>query len=242
MKLDPELVEYLKKVLKTAQVLKFDNIVIEKEVVRGWNEDRTAVIADTNVPELPFNGIGIGGVGKLLNRMGLVDNFTADYEMVNNFVMSLELKAKGMSVKYRCANPNAIKTPRKLKDSNRMWSFEMCPETIAQLTKAQAAMGAEMINIKSDDGVCTAILTDPNRDTYMQAFNGYVDNVSGMEDAMSFDFHYNMATFLTILKHADKQKNIEGPEGSLKLTIGQGGTLESCLNSINVSVAPQSIL
>lgn len=241
MKLEPQLVDYLKKVLKTAQVLKFDSIVIEKDVVRGWNDSKTAVIADPNVPELPFLGIGIGGVGKLLTRMALIDNFSAECEIKNNFVMSIDLKAKGMAVKHRCANPNAIKSPRKLKDT-AMWSMEMSPDTIAQLTKAQGAMGAPMINIKCTDGICNATLTDPNRDTYIQSFDGYIDNIGGMEDAMTFNFHYDMSMLLIVLKHADRHKNIEGPEGSVKMRIGQGGTLEAVLNTITVSIAPHSIL
>lgn len=240
-KLTPDLVNFIKKVLKTAQVLKFDDIVITKDMVRGCNAVRTAVIVDTNVPSIPFDGIGIAGVGKLLTRMNLMDSYTAEVELVNSFVMNLELKTKGLSIKHRCANPNAIKSPKQLRDVDG-WTMELSPDTVAQLTKGAAAMGAENATFKCVDDDCSLILVDSDRNTYTQDFNGYVESLFGHEDTSTFTFHYNLATLLTVLKCCDKPAKIEGPEGSLKVVIGQGGSLVATLNDIKVSVAPIAIL
>jgi hypothetical protein len=241
IKLSPDLVAYIKKVLKTAQVLKFEDIVIGRDMVRGCNPVRTAVIVDLDVPELPFEGIGIGGVGRLLTRMGLMENYTAEVELVNNFVMNLELKVKGMSVKYRCANPNAIKSPKSLKDVDG-WTMELSPEVIAQLTKGAAAMGCEIITFKVVEDECSLTMVDSNRDSYTQEFQGYIESLFGHEDTSSFTFHYDLPTLLNVLKFCDKPKKVEGPEGSLKVVIGQGGSMVCTLNSIKVSVAPRSVL
>jgi hypothetical protein len=241
LKLDPELVAYIKQVLKTAQVLKFDDIVIGRDMVRGCNPVRTAVVVDTNVPELPFDGIGIGGVTKLLTRMGLMETYTAEVELVNNFVMNLELKTKGMSVKYRCANPNAIKSPKSLKDVDG-WTMELSPEMINQLNKGAAAMGCDTATFKCEEDDCSLILVDSDRNSYTQEFQGYIESLFGHEDTSNFTFHYDLPTLLNVIKFCDKPKKIEGPEGSIKLIIGQGGSIVCSLNNIKVSVAPKAIL
>lgn len=240
-KLSPDLIAYIKRVLKTAQILKFDDVVISRDMVRGCNPVRTAVVVDTDVPELPFDGIGISGVPKLLTRMGLMENYTAEVELVNNFVMNLELKTKGMSVKYRCANPNAIKSPKTLRDVDG-WSMEFSPDMIAQLAKGAAAMGCDVVTIKCVDDDCSIVLTDSNRDTYTQEFQGYVESLFGHEDTSNFTFHYDLPTMINVLKHCDKPKKVEGPEGSLRVIIGQGGSMVCSVNSIKVSLAPRSIL
>lgn len=241
LKLTPELVTYIKQVLKTAQVLKFEDIVITKELLRGCNPVRTAVVVDTNVPEMPFDGIGISGVGRLLTRMGLMENYTAEVELVNNFVMNLELKVKGMSVKYRCANPNAIKSPKSLKDVDG-WTMELSPEVIAQMVKGAAAMGSDTATFKCDADDCSLTLVDSNRDSYTQEFQGYIESLFGHEDTSNFLFHYDLGTLLNVLKFCDKPKKVQGPEGSLLLTIGQGGSILCKINGIVVSVAPKAIL
>lgn len=240
IKLDPDLVDYLKKVMKTAQLLKFENVVVQKEYVRGCNETRTAVMLDSNVPELPFEGVGIGGVGKLLSRMNLMETYTAEAELVNGFVMNLAFKTKGAAIKYKCGNPRAIKSPTKYKDED-VWSFEISKEAVTQLTKAATAMQSLYVQVTSKEGDCTFTLMDSDKNTYVQEFNGYVDNVAGDEN-LSFDFHYDTAMFLTTLKHADDRKDVEGPEGSLKFNVASRGALVAKINTIEIGVAPIPVL
>lgn len=241
IKLDPKLVEYIKRVLKTAQILKFEDIVIGRDMVRGCNPVRTAVVVDTNVPELPFDGIGIGGVAKLLTRMGLMEASVAEVELVNNFVMNLELKTKGMSVKYRCANPNAIKSPKSLRDVDG-WSMELTPEMVAQLNKGAAAMGCDTATFKCEDDECSLVLVDSDRNSYTQEFQGYIESLFGHEDTSNFLFHYDLPTLLNVIKYCDKPGKVQGPEGSIKLIVGQGGSMVCSINGIKVSVAPKAIL
>lgn len=240
MKLDSELLDFVKRALRTAQLFKFDDFVIEQSYVRGWNTGRTALIADTKVPKLPFAGVGFNRVGTLLNRMTMLDDYTLDLEIKNDFVMGLVLKSSAATIKYKCANPNAIKTPKHLNDV-AMWTMELSPRDIELLSRAQSAMGAHNAHIKSVDGAVTITLTDADRDSYSQIVAGQVQNIGGINDSLNFERQYDVVTLLTALKHSDKPKDIVGPEGSIRLTIGQGGNMTASVNTISVYICPIAI-
>lgn len=237
MKLDNDLLDFMKRALRTAQLMKFEDFVIEKEYVRGWNVSRTCIIADKNVPKLPFVGIGFNRVPKLIQRMAAMDEYTLDLETKNDFVMGVVIKGQGATMKFKCANPNAIKTPKHINDVN-MWTMELSPTEIEKLTKAQSAMGATNIQLKSNDGACIIRLVDAERDTYEQEVLGHVMNIGGINDSRDFDKQYDAGTLLTVLKNCDKTKDIVGPEGSVKLTVGQGGNLAASINGIVINIVP----
>lgn len=238
MKLEKDLLDFVKRALRTAQILKFDDFVIEKEHIRGWNTAHTAIIADKNVPKLPFIGVGFNRVGTLLNRLSMLDDYTLELEIKNDFVMGLVIKSEVATIKYKCANPNAIKTPKHIHDQP-MWSMELSPKDMELLYRAQSAMGAPSIQIKSVDGACSIKLIDAERDTYEQLVLGHVDNIGGINDSLDFDKQYDTQMLLAVIKQADKPANTKGPEGSVKLTIGQGGNLATTVNGISVNVVPK---
>lgn len=220
MKLEPALLDFLKRALRTAQLLKFEDFVIEQDCVRGWNASRTAIIADRNVPELPFTGIGINRVAKLLQRLAMMDTYTLDLEIKNEFVMGLVIKGDGATMKYKCANPNAIKTPKHIKDIPT-WSLEFSPVDIERVHKAQAAMNAPNLQIKSDEeGNVVLRLTDAERDTYEQTVVGHVKNIGPMSDinnVLAFDKQYDAVTLLSVLKAADGSKEDKAPEDTTEV-------------------------
>lgn len=248
--LAPQFVEYLKNALKTAQIFKCDDIVLESDVFRGMNTDRSLVIADPAVPaDLPFVGMGINDVAKLVARMGLVENYNVEMEMNDGFVLAINIKAKGTSIKYRCANPKAIKSYRQYKDIDN-WQIDIPPEAIAQVIKAASAMGSETITINSSEDGCEFVLEDGNRNNYKQSFIGDVENVTGVDDAVDFSFNYSRDVFITALKHAESAVNPEelessedakpkkkGPLNRVRATIGRLGSMKVVVNSITVSLS-----
>lgn len=238
MKLEQDLLDFLKRALRTAHIMKFDDFVIEKEHIRGWNAAKTAIIADKNVPKLPFAGVGFNRVGTLLNRLSMMDDYTLDLEIKNDFVMGLVIKSDVATIKYKCANPNAIKTPKHIHDTP-MWSMELSPKDMDLLFRAQSAMGAQSIQIRSVDGACSIKLIDAERDTFEQLVLGHVVNVGGINESLDFDKQYDTAMFLAVMKQADKAKISKGPEGSIAITIGQGGNLATTVNGISVNVVPK---
>lgn len=239
MKLDQDLLDFVKRALRTAQILKFDDFVIEKEHIRGWNSTKTAIIADKNVPKLPFVGVGFNRVGTLLNRLSMLDDYTLDLEIKNDFVMGLVIKSDVATIRYKCANPNAIKTPKHIHDGP-MWSMELSPKDLELLGRAQTAMGAPTIQLKAVDGACSIRLIDAERDTYEQLIMGQLENVGGINESLDFDKQYDTAMFMSVMKFADKPKGQKGPEGSVMLTVGQGGNLATKVNGISVNVVPKA--
>lgn len=248
--LSPQYVDYLKNAFKTAQLFKCDDIVLETDVFRGMNADRSLVIADPAVPkDLPFLGMGINEVSKLVARMGLVEDYTVEMEMNDGFVLAIHLKAKGMSLKYRCANPKAIKSYRQYKDIDT-WQIDIPPEAIAQVIKAASAMGSDTITINSsEDGDCEFVLVDSNRNDYKQSFLGDVENTTGVDDNLKFSFNYNRDVFITALRHAESAINPEDSDTSeavpkkkgtlnkVRATIGRIGSMKVVVNSITVSLS-----
>lgn len=233
MKLEPTILDFFKRALRTAQLLKFEDFVIEQDIVRGWNAAKTAIIADPNVPELPFVGVGFNRVGKLIQRMALMDNYTVDTEEKNGFVMGLVIKGDGATMKYKCANPNAIKTPKNVND-RAMWEFELSVVDVEKLAKAQAAMNAQCIQFECDEGSLVIRLTDMERDTYEQPVRTEVQNVSSLNESLDFDKQYDAGMLLTILRNSDRSK-----DDTISVTIGQGGNMQASVFGIVVNVVPQ---
>ena len=238
MKLEPKLLDYIKRALHTAQLLKFEDFVIEDGLVRGWNPAKTALIVDHDVPDLPFLGIGFNRVPKLIQRLGMMDDYVLDLEIKNDFVLGLVIKGDGATLKYKCANPNAIKTPKVLHDKP-MWTFELSPQDIDKIARGQAAMNAPMIQFKCTDGKLVVRLTDTERDTYEQALEGHVENISNLHDMLDFDKLYDTTILLTAIRAADKPKNVKGQKDSIIMTMGAQGNLQTHINGILVNLAPQ---
>lgn len=240
MNLDTTMLNFIKQVLRTAHLFKCEDFVIEKGYVRGWNTERTVVIADTNVPQLPFEGIGFNRVATLLNRLALLEQYDITLESKNGFVMGLVIKSSAATLRYKCANPSAIRTPKNIHDLP-IWQIEFSPADIELLQRARGVMGAAVAKLESVDGAFTVSFEDADRDTYVQNVIGHIENIGGVNDSLSFVQHYDVVTLLTAMKNADSANIKKGPDGSIIMTMGKSGNLVMRVNGIVINVCPMAI-
>lgn len=241
MKLNQKSIEYLENALTTAHLVGVETLVIEPNLLRGIDEDRTVfILQDENVPVMEFGSIGLTRLSSLTSRIKIAENldgFSIDANMVDTdededpFARSLTMKAKGLKVEYRCANPNQLVQAKKAGPKQMNDDMEFCVEfdkdSVDMLQKGQAAMKAETVSVISNDGV-TFELLDVNSDVFSHQFADDAINLAG-NDTTKFAYRYPVKTLLLLFKNAS--------EGLL--TVSKRGILCININGLNVYVLPQ---
>lgn len=232
MKIDLDSLTYIKNVVETAQMVGIDNVIIEPEKVRAINDDKSVVLfQETDVPDMPFNSVGLNRIGVFLSRLDVArtqDNFSIDVKTDdgNEFARSVTMSAKGFKVDYRCANPKTIAAPKKINDEF-IYSIVLTPQAVYMLQKGQSAMGADTVSLISNADGATFEFTDVNSDKFSHTFTERVTMNDGADE--SFRYKYPIKILLPLFKH--------DAEGSFR--IGRKGMLNVVVNSLNIFVLPQ---
>lgn len=232
MKLEAATIEYINSVVKTAQLIGIDNIIIEPDTVRAIDEAKTVVILQTkDVPDMPFGSIGLNRIGVFQSRYDIArvqDKFTMEavIDDDNEFARALTMKGKGVKIDYRCANPTTITAPKVINDAakNRV---QLTGDAVLLLQKGQAAMGADTVTIISNEGVSFEFV-DVNNDVFKHTFADDAEPLTDDEDT-KFAHRYPAKTLLALFKH--------NPTGTFD--VGNAGTLSLEINGLNVTVLPQ---
>jgi len=259
--LNAEQTAYVERALKTAQLFKCDKLVIERDLFRGMNDDFSMIIIDNTVPPgLPFAGMGILEVSKLVSRLNLVPNPKISVTTGNaeGAVTSLTIKGGGTTVKHACTRFSTVKTLRSYNATDD-WSIDFSYDAVAQISKAASAMGTDNISVVSDAGKCKFVIKDGPRNEYQQEFDGNIQFLDKDEDLdeddddddmpdrttlPSFNFLYRKDMFLIALKYADEAVN--GEEGSeartkskskvVRVEVGPSGMMKVVVNNIIVRI------
>lgn len=197
IKLSSETIAYLEKAIAVARTADLDNLIVETGRVRAADEDVTIFIChDSDVPDLPFNAIGMTRLGVFSSRLDIAKSvgdatIEATVDVSNpeaTFVRALQIKGKGVKVDYRCANPAMIKAPKKVADP-RAYSATMTAAAVQMMVKGQSAMSADdIVLIGSMDGVSMEI-----KDNNSDAMTYLIDDMVTVESdgpAKSPDFFY----------------------------------------------------
>lgn len=232
MKLSKNITDFIRNAAKVAKIAGIESLAIEQNIVRGMDENKTVVICDNNVPELPFNGIGIGRIDTFVTRYSLIENrdditTEAAIDSNNQQVIQLTFNTKNIKVEYRCADTTKIKAPKQIKDI--MTSIFLLPEdTIETLVKAQTAMGDEKITIVSDKrGTCFELVDRTSNDVFSFVFAEQAKSLNE-DDVEEFVHRYPAKTLIQLLKQNSNQTIEVSSKGILKLTI----------NNLNIYVIP----
>lgn len=231
MKLSADEIKYIQKIVGTAKLVGIDNIIIEPDLVRAIDDNKSVVLNQSeNVPSMSFGSIGLNRLSVFTSRVDIAktqDDFTleATLDDKEEFVRSLTMKGKGVKIDYRCANPSIITAPKKVND-NPLWDVELNGEAVLLLQKGLTAMGAEEVAIISDGGVKFE-LRDVNGDVFSHTFSDGPDCV-GSDDSGLFAHRYPAKTLLSLFRHDPDNHFI----------IGEKGTLTIKINGINVIVLP----
>jgi len=225
MKLDSDTLSFIQTVVHTAGLVDIESIIIDEESVRGLADNNTVVLLEKDIPSLSVGAIGINRTDVFQQRLDVVselEKFAVDAVVDGEFVRSLTMKAKGTKVDYRCANPTTIRAPRVINDQMSA-TVQLNPDAVKMLQKGVAAMGAEVVELRSDKNGISFALIDTNQDTFEYSFAGAEGNVG------EFAHKYPTKTLLALFKH--------DPENTFE--VGAKGTLLVKINGLGVYVLPK---
>lgn len=224
MKLDQRSLDYITAVIKTADLVKINNIIIEPGKIRAIDDERTvAIFHEENVPDMPFGSIGINRLDVFGNRIELAknaENFAVDVEVKdegtdNPWAKTLTFKGKGIKIEYRCANPKTIQAPKTFAD-REAFSIQMNSDAIALIQKGMAAMKADTISIFGTEDGTYFEMADVNGDALTYRFGDVAgDLVEG--EATNFSHKYTVKTILPVLKLVNNGEVIITSRGLLKI-------------------------
>jgi hypothetical protein len=233
MKLDVDTIAYIQKVVKTAQMVGIDNVIIEPNTTRAIDDDKTVVLfQNENVPDMPFGSIGLNRIGVFMSRLDIAktqDGFSieSDNPEGSEFVRSLTMKAKGVKIDYRCANPTTIQAPRQINDTLK-YRVPLNAEAVVLLQKGQTAMSADIVTIVSNKSGVSFEIVDINKDVFSHTFTTKVENLTDNEN-ISFAHRYPIKNLLPLFK-----QNADG-----YFEVGQKGILSISVQGLNLFVLPQ---
>lgn len=232
MKLDTDLILYLEKVVTTARKIGVEDVIIEQGAVRAANEDRTIVIYHkADVPSLPFDSIGLSNTATFLSRLDIVKgekDFAIEVTTheTKGYVKNMLLKAKGIKVDFRCANPDMIQAPKNV-SSNLQCLVPLSADAVVLLAKAQAAMKADTVTIISNEDGVTFELYDVNSDKFTHTFDVNVESLGGGDTR--FVHAYPLKVILPLFKE----------NSDSNFAIGEKGLMNIDSNGFDLYVVPQ---
>ena len=233
MKVDAKTLVYIQNVVKTAQLVKIGNIIIEPDKVRAIDDEKSVVLfQDEDVPAMPFGSIGLNRIDVFMNRFELArsaDKFEIEAIMPeskdNNapqFARAIVMKGKGMKIDYRCANPATIQAPKQINDTLK-YQIQMNNDVVSLMAKGQTAMNSDDVSIISNkDGVSFEI-TDINSDAMNYKFSDGVDlvDVKADQDDTEFSFKYPLKVILPLFKAAPSAPFFISTKGMLKIIVNE---------------------
>jgi hypothetical protein len=224
MNLNPETIQFLEQIVKTARMVGIEDVIIEPTTIRGMDEDRTIVLYHTaNIPTLPFDAIGLSRIGTFQSRLDIVkgqEKFAVDVTTheTEGYVKSMVLSAKGVKVDFRCANPKTIQAPKNISDTMATL-VSLDSDSVVLLSKAIAAMKAETVTIISNDDGVTFELYDVNSDKFTHTFKSSIEPL-GSNDDTKFVFSYPTKIVLPLFKENSDSNFAIGEKGLMNIDMG----------------------
>lgn len=254
MKLDASTLLYIQNVVKTAKLLKIQNVIIEPGKVRGMDDDQTVVIyQDTNVPDMSFGSIGLNRLDVFISRFDIIrstsgfeievstmgddntigfDKFDLKNKNKNGISQPMWVKNVSMSglntnIDYRCANPSIIKAPKNRTDNNR-YLLTLTENAFTMIQKGKQAMDSDYVTITGNSKGVHLLVTDDNGDSLKYKFGNDVVCLLPDEEFPSFTHNYPIDKLIPIFK----------PNSDVSFHITQKGFLVANLNELDIYVAP----
>lgn len=177
--LNKNIIDYLINLFNVCNLCDIDSVSIEKSMVRGHSKDAKRgiyIMEYDNVPDMDdFDGIGIGSVKLLKNRMNILDdnNIKINYEIKtkdnnDNIIKKLIMSDKKTKIEYTCLDPVYIKSPRKMNDPE-VYSFILTEDTVKIMNKIKNALEGITNNISFNsekDGSIKFIISDEKGDIF----------------------------------------------------------------------------
>lgn len=220
MKLDTKLLQFILKVIQTAQAADIDNVIIEPGRVRGSTDSRAVIIHTMdNVPDMPFGSIGLSRLSSFTNRLDLAkttNDYTIDVQITDGDPMwakSFVFKNKNLQISHRCANPKTITAPKTITDADKL-RINITPEHIQMFQQGSNAMKATEVFINGcHDGVYMEFI-DNTGDKLTYRITD--ENTAG--ESIIFTHKYSVKTLIKLLKYCQSNTITITKIGLIKLT------------------------
>lgn len=231
MKIEPVELEFIQNVIKTAELIKIGGVSIESGRVRGMDEDRNAFILHTDgVPDFQFGALGINRLAEFTARLnmarstvGFTIDATVDTVNESTFVRAVQMKAKGLKVDYRCANPLTIQSPKKLNDPF-VYQFDLPPAISSFLSQGQSAYKTDSAMLVCANNQIKMVLADINGDKmeYVVTDDCIIDDSGdGQPIAEEFSFSYPIKTLLPLIKASPDATVYINTRGILRINVNK---------------------
>lgn len=233
MKVDTQSLAYIQNVVKTAQLVKISNIIIEPEKIRAIDDEKSVVLfQDTDVPDMPFGSIGLNRIDVFMTRFEIaksMDNFELEAVMpdvdpdkpdANKFARALLMQGKGTKIDYRCANPATIQAPKVINDAVK-FKVQMNPEAVLLMSKGQGAMTADEVSLISDKDGVHFEMTDINGDAFTYKFADKVSLADPKANGKDTNFihKYPLKVILPLFKTSSDTPFFVTARGMLKIVV-----------------------
>lgn len=235
MIVDKSSLAYIQNVVHVAATFKISNLIIEPNRVRAMEESQCVIILHSdNVPVLPFGSIGLNRLDVFSSRFAMaqgLDQFAVeatveDRDPDNVFARAITMKAKGIKIDYRCANPMTIKAPKMLNETFN-WRVQLTSEAVHLIQQAQKAMDTDDISFIADEKGMSFELADINNDKLTYKFADYVDVLESGDGSPAVFVHKYPIKYITTLFKAN-------PDGFF--VFGARGTLKGVVKNLDVYV------
>lgn len=210
MRLDKQTLTYIENIVTTAKMLGIDNIILEPDRIRAMDDDSSVVLLQVDdVPTFPFVSLGLNRLNLFSSRYDMAqtgDNFevtveVADSDKPNPYARSLVMKAKGIKVDYRCANPATIRAPKAFTNDAVKFKARMHPEAVVYMMKGAAAMKTEEISLIGRKDSISFEMMDDNSDKLSYVFGDSIEHVTSSDTSdPQFTHRYPVKLLQTLFK------------------------------------------
>jgi hypothetical protein len=227
MKLTTKDIEQLDLIVKTAKTFNIPGIIIEDNIVRGVDMDKTSVIFSDQLEwDVEDLIIGITRLDVFSSRLDIIKNHPSPsiegkVDLRNGNVMQLIMKAGKSKIDYRCGIISTIVAPKQINDVG-IYTFTITEEELTDIIKSYSAMKNEYIHIFCDNGVMRFELTDDTNDKCV------ISSDIELTDGDNFVFKYPMRVFLSFLKNSD----------NLQMSVGSRGMVRTPVNTLDMYMLP----
>lgn len=231
MKLDANLLQFILKVIQTAQAADIDSVIIEPGRVRGTTDSRAVVLHTMdNVPDMPFGSIGLSRLSSFTSRLDLAKagaDYTIDILATDSDPMwakSFVFKNKKLQISHRCANPKTITAPKTISDPEKI-TIPLTSDNTQMFQQGSNAMKANEVFINGcHDGV------------YMEFVDNTGDKLTYLITSdvppgvpIIFTHKYSVKTLIKLLKYCQ----------SSTITITRLGLIKLNTSGLTLYIVPE---
>ena len=254
MDLSIDTLTFIQSVLKTAKLVKIQNVIIEPGKIRAMDDAQTVVIFQTiNIPEMEFGSIGLNRIDVFMSRFDIIrttsgfvieattagmdpsigyDKYDLKQKNIDPpmWAKSIKMTGKNTNIDYRCTNPSLMKAPKSRNDDAK-YLIKMNNEAFNMIQKGKTAMQSELISFVGTAKGVFIHLTDINGDVLKYKFSDKIETVNKTDISVpTFQYNYNIETLLPIFK--------QDPEVNFNIT--HKGFLVVNINGLDIFLAPRT--